>query len=560
MRMKGGTLRGRFVVAATVIVVGITLTGCPALTGSGGGIGGGDDTTDSPPIADAGSDVQATVGQTVTLDGAGSFDPDGDFPSFSWVLDGRPSNSNESSADIVNRRSEFPEFTPGFAGTYLFQLTVTANGKTDIDTVRLTVTVPDQSSPDGDNDDQSSDDPVDTDQPPTADAGADQDALVGDTVILDGTGSTDPDGDSISYTWTFTSQPGGSTLVSTDLSDATVAQPTFDPTHAGSYVLNLTVIANGASDSDTVTVNVEEPNAAPTADAGTDDSAFVDATVTLNAGAADPDGDALTISWTMTVPQGSALTDGDLVDAATLTPSFIPDVEGDYILTLTVSDGELTAPDSSVTITAVTQEQNAAPTVDAGAAFSLVLGETATWTATATDLNDDNLTYSWTFVAPLPGNSSLGNADIDGADTLSPSFLPDAAGSYTLELAVDDGEAITTEQIVVTATEPTEPLQVNITVNSPTDATIAFSPDTFTLNKGAATPESIQIEATNGFYLYRWLIDGQAVQDVYVNNTFTVDSADIPYLGTHTLQLIIQDQSGGDYYSSDPIRFSIVSQ
>ncbi|MCG8369373.1 MAG: PKD domain-containing protein, partial [Proteobacteria bacterium] len=40
-----------------------------------------------------------------------------------------------------------------------------------------------------------------TNRAPTANAGADQDVVENATVELDGTGSGDPDGDSLSYAW-----------------------------------------------------------------------------------------------------------------------------------------------------------------------------------------------------------------------------------------------------------------------------------------------------------------------------------------------------------------------
>ena len=74
--------------------------------------------------------------------------------------------------------------------------------------------------------------------------------------------------------------------------------------------------------------------------------------ITLSGNASDPDGDAPIYSWTFaSVPVGSALTSLD--SATTLSPSFTPDVAGDYIVTLTVSDGATTTSDN-VIITATT--------------------------------------------------------------------------------------------------------------------------------------------------------------------------------------------------------------
>ena len=75
--------------------------------------------------------------------------------------------------------------------------------------------------------------------PPTADAGPPQTAEVGDLVQLDASGSNDPDlGDTLSYSWSFTSKPTGSAAI---LSDPTAVNPTFTADEPGYYDLDLTV-------------------------------------------------------------------------------------------------------------------------------------------------------------------------------------------------------------------------------------------------------------------------------------------------------------------------------
>ena len=59
------------------------------------------------------------------------------------------------------------------------------------------------------------------DAPPVADAGPDQEVNAGDTVTLDGTGSTDPDSDPLTYSWVQTAGPA------VTLTGANTAQPTF---------------------------------------------------------------------------------------------------------------------------------------------------------------------------------------------------------------------------------------------------------------------------------------------------------------------------------------------
>jgi hypothetical protein len=88
-----------------------------------------------------------------------------------------------------------------------------------------------------------------TNSPPIADAGADQVVIAGSdgtaTVMLDGSGSTDPDGDALTYAWASGS------------AGATGMAPEVTLT-AGTYEWTLTVTDEpGASDTDAVTITVD---------------------------------------------------------------------------------------------------------------------------------------------------------------------------------------------------------------------------------------------------------------------------------------------------------------
>ena len=87
---------------------------------------------------------------------------------------------------------------------------------------------------------------------PVADAGLDQTLTVGATVSLDGSGSNDVDGDILTYAWSLTTKPAGSTAV---LSDTTAKKPTFVADLVGIYTAQL-IVNDGLLNSAADTVNI----------------------------------------------------------------------------------------------------------------------------------------------------------------------------------------------------------------------------------------------------------------------------------------------------------------
>jgi hypothetical protein len=208
-----------------------------------------------PPVADAGPDQSIPAGTEVILDGSGSNDPDAgvnDTLTYEWtqtvgpqVLSPDPSTTGNTTL-VVNTSSIV--LNPGDADvTLTFDLTVNDGTNTSaVDSVTIVLTAP-----------------LIVNGPPVANAGLDQTGLKwleqklhpGDHVDLNGTGSTDPDGDSLTYVWMQTAGP------SVIIIGGDTAGPSFyAPFLLGRYVklfFTLTVTdPSGAQDTDEVLIKI----------------------------------------------------------------------------------------------------------------------------------------------------------------------------------------------------------------------------------------------------------------------------------------------------------------
>ncbi|WP_291907133.1 PKD domain-containing protein [Chitinophaga sp. CB10] len=147
------------------------------------------DAANKPPQANAGPDAIITLPvSSVQLDGSGSTDPDGSIASYAWSQTAGP-----NTATLTGAASAKATASGLVKGVYTFRLTVKDNGGlTATDEVQITV----QQAP------------VDK-KPPVAVATApDTIVLPVNTVTLNGSASSDPDGNIVSWSWTQLSGPG----------------------------------------------------------------------------------------------------------------------------------------------------------------------------------------------------------------------------------------------------------------------------------------------------------------------------------------------------------------
>jgi len=348
------------------------------------------------PSVSAGSDMTIEVQSQVTLHATGS-DPNGDALTYQWRL------VSGSGVQLPNMNRQDISLTFTAEGQYRFSVTCSDGSLVSpADEVIVTVNAA-------------------ANQAPTANAGSDQDVQVGERVTLNGSASSDPDGDTLSYSWRQTAG------IQVNLQGAQTASPYFDAVSEGTREFEL-VVSDGKVQStpDRVVIRVMALNNAPVADAGDDILVYVGELVTLSAAASyDVDGDTLTYAWTQS--SGARV---DLAGANTVSPSFTPTTSGVLTFTVRVSDGKAVS-EASVTVTV--DAHNQVPVADAGDNQTANIGEKVTLDGRASfDPDGDTISYIWSQVSGT-------RVSLSGSNTATPSFTPTKKGTYVFELRVYDG-------------------------------------------------------------------------------------------------------------------------
>jgi len=365
------------------------------------------------PVSNAGPDQSLNEGDPVILDGSVSADPDGDPITYLWTA---PIGITLSSITVAK-----PTFTaPQVSVNTLYTFTLVVNdGTTSSTSDQVDITV------------------LQVNMAPVANAGPDQNLNEGAMVTLDGTASSDPDGNTLTYKWTA---PAGITL-----SSATVTKPTFTAPEVAvntDYTLSL-IVNDGTVDSpaDQVVITVKQVNKAPIANAGPDQSPNEDTLVTLDgSGSSDPDNNAITYLWT--APAGITLS-----STVTAKPTFTaPEVMTNtpYTFSLVVNDGTLNSTADQVVITV--KQVNKVPVANAGIDHSASEGVTVTLDGTASsDPDGDALTYLWT----APSGVALSSTTASKPTFTAPVVTTNT--NYTFTLVTNDGNVNSIpDQVVVT--------------------------------------------------------------------------------------------------------------
>jgi hypothetical protein len=265
---------------------------------------------------------------------------------------------------------------------------------------------------------------------PTAIVGSSLTTNVGSTVTLDGSQSSDPDGNPLIFSWVLTNPPGSTTA----LLEPSSAQPRLTPDVEGDYQLQL-VVNDGVVNSAPVTLTVHANaasklvNGKPTAKLITATSATKGEVVALDGSpSSDPDGDRLQYIWTVTDPASKKTT---LADAAKV--NFTAELVGDYTISLVVSDGSLSSVAATTKVSVANNVVNGKPTAKLTAPASANKGEVISLDGSpSSDPDGDALQYIWTVTDPASKTTTL-------ADTAMVNFTAETVGDYTISLVVSDG-------------------------------------------------------------------------------------------------------------------------
>jgi uncharacterized repeat protein (TIGR01451 family) len=421
----------------------------------------------NPPSADAGPDRTVVISATVTLDGSGSYDPDGHTPlTYGWAVS--EATTGGPGVTLDDSTAVSPTFTaPGTSTVLTFTLIVTdALGLGSApDAVVITV----------------------TNTPPTISNILDQSTGVG--IPVGPIGFTIGDAETDAAALALDGASSNTTLVplANILFGGSGANRTVTLTPAagltGTTVITVTV-SDGeldASDSFVLTVGV---NAPPEFTSTPAETATVGVTYVYTATATDPDADDTLTITASTLPGWLILTDHG---GGTATLAGVPDTANDYAVVLRASDGQAQATQAFTITVEAAPPVNTPPTISNIYNQSTEVGKPLTVTFiigdAETGLADLTLSCASSNLALVPvDNVTFEGSGADRTATITPT--DGLTGTARITITVSDGELDASDSFILA-----------VGVNAPPEFT--SSPDlaatvgvTYTYDVTAADPDT----------------------------------------------------------------------
>ncbi len=448
-----------------------------------------------PPVANPGGPYVGFVGVPLQLDGSGSYDIDPtDFiTAYEWELDGAyPYNF----ADATGATPTFAWNTPG---TYNIGLKVTDNGVLSPNSEKLsdtkwtTITIRQNN-------------------PPVANAAGPYTVNEGETVELNGSASSDPDGNPLTYAWDLDNDGSFETAG---------VNPQFSRPDNGTFTVRLKV-SDGALES-VATATVEVLNVAP-AVSGPAPATFNEGGSYASAGSfSDPGAD----TWTATVDYG----DGTGVQPLTLSSKSFSlnhpyPQNGSYTVTVTVTDKD----GASGSATALVTVNNVAPSVNAGPDATLNDTRSYAGSGSFADPGAD----SWTATVNYGDGTGPQPLLLNPDKTFALAHTYSTNGSFTVTVTVSDADGGSGSDTVVVLVNNAAPI-----VNAGPDAALPEGSQ-FTSSGSFTDSSSTSWTATVDYG------DGSGVQPLTLNpdKTFALNHL-YPQNGAYTVTVAVTDNDNG---------------
>ena len=306
---------------------------------------------------------------------------------------------------------------------------------------------------------------------------------INDVIIFKGTG-TDPENGTLSglsLVW--------SSNISGEIGTGTVV--TSDTLSSGTHIITITATDNHATPgtgTDSIIITINNTFPATTITSPSDGSSFYEnENIIFTGSATDPeDGDLSgeSLKWESNI-------DGNIGSGSSITINTLSEGEHSITLTATDSDFALTVSDPVTIIIGNTTPEATITAPDNGSSYEK--GDTITFTGTATDTEDENLTgASLIWASNISG--TLGTGTSLAVNTLS-------AGMHTITLTAIDSESATGTDTITVIVNNNKPI---VTISSPlnqsfydTDTSISFTGTASDIEDGSLTGTALEWESSN---------------------------------------------------------------